>query len=45
MTPNHPLQRTRRKRRAAERERWAPEGNSRTQPVGAIGSGRRIMAT
>jgi hypothetical protein len=25
--------------------RWAPEGNSGTQPVGAIGNGRRIMAT
>jgi hypothetical protein len=30
---------------AAERHRWATESNSRTQPVGAIGSGRRIVAT
>jgi hypothetical protein len=26
-TPNNPLQRTRRKRRASERERWAPRLN------------------
>ena len=31
--------------RAPQPARWAPESNSPTQPVGAIGSGRRIMAT
>jgi len=54
LLPNQPFQGTACKRRSAllraayaapERRRWEPESNSRTQAVGAIGSGRRIMAT